>query len=146
MSNIHLRVICPGRKLGNLGYVGNLGHFFLVFPLATFRFWSNTQNGKLRRKKLGKKFRRFRRFRVFDLPLFHLTFSSDRLSFFRLYGFFVFFSYFVWICYYRQLDCNYPTCQSMFKVERIQRNVYYICLKLKKLTKLILVTARSCLI
>ena len=35
-----------------------------------------------------RRFRRFRRFQVIDLPLFDLTLSSDRLSFFTLYGFF----------------------------------------------------------
>ena len=29
---------------------------FPTFSLPTFRFWSNTQNRKLRRRKLGKNF------------------------------------------------------------------------------------------
>ena len=50
--------------------LGNLGNFFRTFSLPTFRFWSNTQNRKLGRWKLGKKFRDLQAFRVFDLPLF----------------------------------------------------------------------------
>ena len=39
---------------------------FPTFSLPTFRFWSNTQNRKLRRRKLGKKFPRFSIFLFLD--------------------------------------------------------------------------------
>ena len=75
---------------------------------------------------------KFRRFLVFDLPLYNLTFSSGSFEFFQaLWVLLGFFSYFVWICYFRLLDCDYPTCKSMFKVTQLKNNVYYICSRLK---------------
>ena len=47
----------PGRKLGKLGIL------FPTFSLPTFKFWPNTQNRKLGRRKLGKKIPSFPSFR-----------------------------------------------------------------------------------
>ena len=80
----------PSWKLGNLRIVEKN---FPAFSLPTFWFWPNTQNRKLGRKKLGKQiltFPTFPTFSVFDLPLFDLNFSSDRLSFITFCGFFCF--------------------------------------------------------
>ena len=109
--------------------------FFRLFLSLLFNFGPvlKIENSKEEKsEKIFRGFRRFQRFRVFNLPLFYLTFSSNRLSFFTLHRFFCFFSYFVWIWYFRLLDCHYPICKSMFKVARIKSNVYYICSKLKK--------------
>ena len=64
---------------------------------------------------------RFRRFQVFDLPLFDLTFSSDRLSFFHALCFFLF-SFltlfeFVFLGYWTAI-IQHPN-KSMFKVARV---------------------------
>ena len=60
----------------------------IFFRLIFFRLFDFGPITKI--ENLENKFWRFRRFRVFDLPLFDLTFSSDRLNFFTLCGFFLF--------------------------------------------------------
>ena len=80
--------------------------FFRLFLFRLFDFGLILQIKNSEEENSESKFWRFRRFHVFDLPLFNLTFSSDRLSFFH--AFFFFCSYFVWICYFKLLDCDYP--------------------------------------
>ena len=83
----------PGRKLGNLGNVGNLGNFFLLFFFRLFNFGLILKIENSKEENSEKQFRHFwpfRHFRVFDLPLFDLTFSSDRLRFFHVLWAFLF--------------------------------------------------------
>ena len=54
----------PGRKLGNLGIL------FPTLSLPTFRFWPNTENRKLGRRKLGKKIPSFPTFPSFRFNTF----------------------------------------------------------------------------
>ena len=68
--------------------------FFRLFPSRLFNFGPilKIENSKEENsEKIFRGFRRFQRFRVFNLPLFYLTFSSNRLSFSRFTGSFVFF-------------------------------------------------------
>ena len=64
--------------------------FFRLFLFRLFGFGPILKIENSEEKNLENKFWRFRRFRVFDLPLFDLTFSSDRLSFITFCGFFCF--------------------------------------------------------
>ena len=66
---------------------------FRLFLFRLFDFGRILKIENSEEKNLESKFwrfRRFRRFRVFDLPLFDLNFSSDRLSFITFCGFFCF--------------------------------------------------------
>ena len=68
--------------------------FFRLFLSRLFNFGPvlKIENSKEEKsEKIFRGFRRFQRFRVFNLPLFYLTFSSNRLSFFTLHRFFCFF-------------------------------------------------------
>ena len=118
-----------------------------------FSFWLFDFDPKLkmetRKKETREKFCRFWRFQVFNLPLFKfflssvpdLSISSDRLSFFKLLVFFCFlFLFCLNLLFQTIVGCDYPTCKYMFKVTLIKSNMYYICSKFKKLTKMISVT------
>ena len=133
--------------------LGNHRIFFLTFSLSTFRFQPNTQNGKLGRKKLGKKPPRFPMFPTFsEFLIYHsldflikcpsLSSSSNKLSFSKLCVFFYFiFLLCLNLLFHAIVGCNYPTCKCMFKVTQKKRNVHNICSNFKKLTKKISVTA-----
>ena len=112
----------PGRKLINDGNVGNLGIFFRFFLFPLFDFGLILKIANSEKENSDNKFRRFQRFRRFRVLLF-----------FRfLFLFFVILGYWTVIIQHAN--------KSMFK------SMYYICSKLKKLTKLISVTGRLCLI
>ena len=67
-----------------------LESFFRLFLFRLFDFGPILKIENSEEENSEKNFRGFRRSRVFDLPLFDLTFNSDRLSFFTLHGFFCF--------------------------------------------------------
>ena len=123
----------PGRKFGNLGIL------FLTFSLPTFRFWRNTQNRQLRRRKLWKKNSEVSEFSICHFSKFllkchtDLSFSSSRLMCFTCS--FVFLSYFVWIWYCRALRSDYLTCKYIFKSPNIIKEQYVLYLKLIKVKK-----------
>ena len=96
------------------------------------------------KSKLGKKFQRFLTFPSIWFATFWFNFQFRQIGFFQS-SWVLLFSF--WICYFRLLDCDYPTYKSMFKVAQIKsNNVHYICSEFKKFTKLISGTARLCLI
>ena len=131
----------------------NLEIFFRLFLFQLFNFdpilkIENSEEENSEKKFWG--FRGFWHFWVFDLPLFRffnqvsqiLSFSSDRLSFFKLCVFYCFHFLLCWNLLFQAIvSCDYPTCKYMFKVTRIKSNVYYICSKFKKLTKMVSVIA-----
>ena len=69
----------PGRKLGNLGKLGKLGILFPTFSLPTFWFWPNTQNRKLGRRKLRKKFWAYTHREKLEKQFNTIRFCKDRI-------------------------------------------------------------------
>ena len=119
--------------------------FFRLFLFRLFDFGLilNIENSE--EENPDNKFRRFRRFRCFRVFSVQIDWIFSRFMGFFCFLFLLCLNLLFLFCF-RLLDCGYPTCKSMFKVARTKSNVYYICSKLKKLTKLISVTGRSCLI
>ena len=138
MKTLREKIMCRG-QVKNLETSEISEFFFWLFLFWLFDFGLILKIENSEEKNSENKFWRFR---VFNLPFFNLTFSSDRLSFFTLYDVFCFLFLHCFNLLFRLLDCDYPICKSMFKVTQIKSNVYHICSKLKKLTKLISVTGR----
>ena len=93
----------------------------IFFRLFLFRLFDFGLIAKIENLEEENSENKFRRFRVFDLPLFDLTFSSDRLSFFHALCFFLF-SFltlfeFVFLGYWTAI-IQHPN-KSMFKVARV---------------------------
>ena len=142
----------------NLFYLGQVKNSETSKTSGLFLFWLFNFDPILKIENLEeenweKKFQGFwgfQHFRVFNLPLFRffsqvskdLSFSSDRLSFFKLCVLCCFHFLLCWNLLFQAIvSCDYPTCKCMFKVTRIKSNVYYIRSKFKKLTKMMSVTA-----
>ena len=62
----------PGRKLGNLGKLGELGILFPTFSHRRFDFDLIPKIENSKEENWEKKLRAFRAFQVFDLPLFRI--------------------------------------------------------------------------
>ena len=127
--------------------------FFSDFFSSDFSILTQYSKSKNRKKKTRKKNSEgsmvcdasefsIYHFLDFLIKCLSLSFSSDRFSFFKLR---VFFRFLFLLClnllFQAIVGCDYPTCKYMFKVTQIKRNVYNICLKFKKLTKMMSVTA-----
>ena len=140
LSNVP--IVCLGQvensETSEMSEISEIFFRLFLFRLFDFDLIHEIENSEEENSENKfRRFRRFRRFQVIDLPLFDLTLSSDRLSFFTLYGFFCFLFLLCLNFLFQAIVLRLSNMQIYVQSGTNKEQFVYICPELKKLTKLL---------